>query len=193
MYQLHLARWVEQKPPLQSPYNYTELLTAFKRVLQAGLADLPEYGFDEEDVGRPGSPAEDIVALEYTDPRAVDFRNYLRTWFGKVPWSAIRKQEVYAWLCWAIFNAPFTTLEAQPPARRQVLCDVLEMIEKRAGAAIPDGQNECIRPLRLTLDPVSVAWRPFFWYVGVAVSNFYIRRMFETRWGATIASYNGIE
>ena len=193
VYQFHLARWIDRTAPPQSPYKYSELLTAFRRVLQAGLADLPEYGYDEEDVGRPGSPAEDITTLEFNDPRAIDFRNYLRTWFGKVPWSAIRKQEIYAWLCWAIFNAPFTTLDAQPPARRNVLSEVLGLIEKRAGAVIPDGSNPAIKPLLLTLDPVWISWRPFFWYVGVALSNAYMRHLLKTKWGASIRTYNGIE
>lgn len=131
--------------------------------------------------------------MEFNDPRAVDFRNYLRTWFGKVPWSKIHKYEMYSWLCWAIFNAPFTTLDALPSARQTVLREVLEMIEKRAGVAIPDGANPSVKTLLLTLDPVTIAWRPFFWYAGVTLSNYYIRRSFVTKWGATIATYNGLE
>jgi hypothetical protein len=55
---------------------------AFEHVLQAGLSTFPEDGFDEEslDLDRPGSPAEFIGCLNFTDPRAVDFRNYIRTW-----------------------------------------------------------------------------------------------------------------
>ncbi|THG99314.1 hypothetical protein EW026_g3004 [Hermanssonia centrifuga] len=170
-----------------------ELQAAFKRVLQAGLADLPEHGYDEEDVGRPGSPEEDIIALDFTDPRAMDFRNYLRTWFGRVPWSSLRKREVYAWLHWSIFNAPFATLESLPQARQNVLREVLEMIEKRAGSPIPNGSNPEIKPLLLTLDPVSIAWRPLIWYAGVALSNYYRRRHFKSKWNAKIATYNGLE
>lgn len=45
------------------------------------MADLSADGKDEEswDSERPGSPAERIVQLEHDDPRAIDFRNYLRT------------------------------------------------------------------------------------------------------------------
>ena len=65
-----------------SPNKLSELQKAFTRVLQSGLADLPEDGFDEEtlDSERPGSPAEQVITLQRDDPRAVDFRNYLRTW-----------------------------------------------------------------------------------------------------------------
>lgn len=50
--------------------------------VSAGLANLPEDGYDEEslDYERPGSPAESIIQLEPDDPRAIDFRNSLRTY-----------------------------------------------------------------------------------------------------------------
>lgn len=162
-------------------------------MLQSGMADLPEHGFDEEDVGRPGSPEEDIITLERNDPRAVDFRNYLRTWFHKVPWSSIHRQEMYAWLHWSIFNASFTALDALPPARQDVLREVLGMIEKRAGASVPEGSNPDAKPLLLTLDPVSVTWRPFFWYASVTLSNFYQRRQYKSQWNATISTHDGLE
>lgn len=192
VYHHHLSRCISGPPP-NGAGNLSELQAAFRRVLQSGLADLPEYGYDEEDVGRPGSPEEDIIALERNDPRAVDFRNYLRTWFGKVPWSHIRRNEMFAWLHWSIFNAPFTSFDALPFSRQKVLLDVLQMIEKRAGAPIPEGSNPNAKPLLLTLDPISVSWRPFIWYAGVALSNFYQRRQYESKWNATVATYKGME
>ncbi|KAL0070692.1 hypothetical protein AAF712_001913 [Marasmius tenuissimus] len=68
-------------PCKHPPGKLVELQIAFTRVLKAGLAQLPEEGFDEEttDCPRPGSPAEEIVQLESHDPRAIDFRNTLRT------------------------------------------------------------------------------------------------------------------
>lgn len=192
VYHYHLARCVRRRPA-DGQVNLTELQGTFKRVLQSGLADLPEYGYDEEDVGRPGSPEEDIITLERNDPRAVDFRNYLRTWFGKVPWSSIRRQEMLAWLHWSIFNASFTSLDALPSARQNMMLEVLGMLEKRAGASIPDGSNPDAKPFLLTLDPVSVTWRPFFWYAGVALSNHFQRRYYESKWNATVSTYNGLE
>lgn len=100
---------------------------------------------------------------------------------------------MYAWLCWAVFNEPFTTLEALPAARREVLREVQEMIERRAGSAMPGGANPDVKPLLLTLDPVWISWRPFFWYAGVSLSNAYIRYTFKRKWNATIATYNGLE
>jgi hypothetical protein len=51
-------------------------------MLKSGLAGLSQDEFDEEslDEDRAGSPAEEIEQLEFTDSRAVDFRNYLRIW-----------------------------------------------------------------------------------------------------------------
>ncbi|KAI0938058.1 hypothetical protein AcV7_003357 [Taiwanofungus camphoratus] len=194
VYHYNLARFIAG-PHSLPPSNLIELQAAFKRVLQAGLANLPEEGFDEEslDVDRPGSPDETITTLQYDDPRAVDFRNYLRTWFGKVPWSSIHKQEMCAWLYWSIYSAPFTSFEALPPSHQKVLKEVLQMVERRSGSTIPDGSNPAVKVLLLTLDPVSVVWRPLVWYVGVAVSNFIVRRRLVRDWGVTVGTYNGLD
>ena len=68
-------------PAPNPPGNILELQAAFKRVLQTGLAGLPEDGGDEESLAsRPGSPAETLENLDYHDERAIDFRHRLRTW-----------------------------------------------------------------------------------------------------------------
>lgn len=80
MHHYNLSRFIASSSPNGSG-NLAELQAAFRRVLKAGLAPLsPDDGSDEEVGNRPGSPAEDIIAMEFNDPRAVDFRNYLRTW-----------------------------------------------------------------------------------------------------------------
>lgn len=78
----NLAKFVSGPSPV-GPSNVVDLQAAFRRVLQAGLAGLPEGGpYDDEtlDFHHPGSPAEVITPLAFDDPRAVDFRSYLRTW-----------------------------------------------------------------------------------------------------------------
>ncbi|KZT12486.1 uncharacterized protein LAESUDRAFT_668166 [Laetiporus sulphureus 93-53] len=177
------------------PNKLSELQKAFTRVLQSGLADLPEDGFDEEslDVDRPGSPAEEIITLQYDDPRAADFRNNLRTWFNKAPFSAIHKHEMYTWLYWSIFNAAYTSFDDLPPAHQVALKEVCQLLEARAGCKIPEGSNASVRPLLLTLDPVNVVWRPFFWYVGIAISNFILRRRLAGKWGVKYGTYHGLE
>lgn len=82
VYQYHLAEFISGLSPIQ-PSSMVDLQTAFRRVLQSGLASLPEGGpYDVEtlDFDHPGSPAEFITNLVFDDPRAVDFRSYMRTW-----------------------------------------------------------------------------------------------------------------
>ena len=80
MHHYNLSRFIGSSSPNGSG-NLTELQAAFSRVLKAGMATTSDDVSDDEEIGnRPGSPAEDIIALEFNDPRAVDFRNYLRTW-----------------------------------------------------------------------------------------------------------------
>ena len=82
VYHYNLAKLVSGPSPV-GPSNIVDLQAAFRRVLQAGLAGLPEDGpYDSEtlDYDHPGSPAEFISPLAFDDPRAVDFRSYLRTW-----------------------------------------------------------------------------------------------------------------
>jgi len=194
VYHYNLATFISG-PHSLPPNKLSELQKAFTRVLQSGLADLPEEGFDEEtlDAERPGSPAEDIITLQYDDPRAVDFRNYLRTWFGKVPWSSIRKHEMYTWLYWSIFNQSYSTFEALPHAHQVALNDVIRSIEARSGSTIPDGSNPAAKPNLLTLDPVSVVWRPFLWYAFVAAVNFYLRRRMSRIWDCKFGTYHGLD
>lgn len=83
VYHYHLAKLVSGPSPIP-PGNVVDLQAAFHRVLQSGLAGLQEDGpyHDETlDFDHPGSPAEFITALAFDDPRAADFRSYLRTWW----------------------------------------------------------------------------------------------------------------
>ena len=113
--------------------------------------------------------------------------------FHKVPWSHIRKQEMYQWLYWSIFNTHLPPLPTLSPARRAVLEDVLSLVEKRSGTAIPPGTNPAARPILLTLDPVRVAWRPLAWYALVALGNRALRAWFVRRRGMRHGVKDGIE
>jgi len=82
VYHYNLAKFVSGPSPIQPP-DIVDLQAAFHRVLQAGLVGLPEDGpYDDEtlDFDHPGSPAEFIATLAFDDPRAVDFRSFMRTW-----------------------------------------------------------------------------------------------------------------
>lgn len=186
---------------------------AFTRVLKAGLANLPNDGFDEEslDSERPGSPAEAITQLEHDDPRAIDFRNALRSvgdrfkvcvclfdvfppkWFCRVPWSAIRLHEIRQWLYWSIFNAELPPLETLPQSHRVVLDDVLDSLQKRLGKRVPEGSNPHAPPMRVTLDSVRVSWRPLSYYVTIWLINTCSRIWFQKSWNMRHGSYDGLE
>ncbi|KAI0771592.1 hypothetical protein BD413DRAFT_613097 [Trametes elegans] len=194
VYHYNLTSFIAGPSPIVSG-NLHELQAVFKRVLQAGLASLPEEGFDEEslDVDRPGSPAETVTVLDYNDPRAVDFRNYLRTWFNRVPWSSIRRHEMYTWLYWSIFNSAFPGIDKVPEHHRKALNEVIHMLEHRAGAKIPEGSNPAAAPFLLTLDPVNVVSRPLVFYLGVTLSNTLVRRRLRTKWGVKVGVHKDLE
>lgn len=80
VYHYNLAKFVSGPSPIR-PASIVDLQTAFRRVLQTGLVGLPGDGHSETlEFDRLGSPAELITNLAFDDPRAVDFRSYMRTW-----------------------------------------------------------------------------------------------------------------
>ncbi|KAI1795198.1 hypothetical protein LXA43DRAFT_993885 [Ganoderma leucocontextum] len=194
VYHYNLTTFISGPSP-NGPGNFHDLRGAFQRVLQAGLASLPEDGYDEEslDVDRPGSPEETVTNLAFEDPRAVDFRNYVRTWFRRAPWSSIRRHEMFAWLYWSVFNAPFAGYDKVSQTEQKVLDEVIDLLERRAGIKIPEGSNPTVNPLLLTLDPVNVSWRPLIWYAGIALSNAFLRRRFRNKWNVKVATYKDLE
>ncbi|KAI0307150.1 hypothetical protein B0F90DRAFT_1622813 [Multifurca ochricompacta] len=194
IYHYNLRTFVDGPCPIP-PGNLEELILAFKRITQTGLADLPEDGNDEEtlDVSRPGSPAVTIERLSPTDPRAVDFQNQFRNWFGGVPWSQIRRKEMCTWLYWSLFYAHMPDFDKIPPARLKVLLDCLDMVEKRTGTTIPDGSNPRAHPRLLTLDPVGIWWRPLIYYLLVALSDFLIKQLLIRVGGMTLGTRHGLD
>ncbi|KAK7470562.1 hypothetical protein VKT23_001986 [Stygiomarasmius scandens] len=194
VYHYHLVRHIKSLVP-HNTVDFSELQSAFHRVLKAGLADLSEDGLDEEtlNVSRPGSPEETIVKLEADDHRAMDFRNTLRTWFGKVQWSAVRKHEVRQWLYWSIFNADLPPLSELSDSHRAVLDDTMQLLEKRLGKEVPEGSCPQAKPMRLSVDPIYVTWRPFALYASVAIVNFYLKNWYWKQRGFRYGSYENLE
>lgn len=169
-----------------------EIEAAYKRLLKAGLADLPEDGLDEES-DRPGSPEENIIQLEHDDPRAIDFRNCLRNWFGKVPWSSIRLHEVQKWLYWSIFNAELPPLESLPESQRLTLSWALDLLQRRSGCTFEKGSNPAAQPIRITIDNVNIMWRPLTFYVIVFIVNSCLKSWYTRDWGVRCHHYDGLE
>lgn len=182
-------------PPAYGPGDPNEIQVAYLRLLKAGLAHLPEDGGDIETllVDRPGSPAETILQLECHDPRAIDFRHTLRTWFCKVPWSSIKLLEIQKWLFWAMFNAELPPLEHLPDERRRALEDALGLLQKRLGCKIEEGSNPNVVPMRLTIDRITILWRPFTLYALVGSINWGLRKLYTQLWNVHHGYSNGIE
>ena len=80
-----------------------------------------------------------------------------------------------------------------PSSHQTVLQEALTMLEHRSGCVIPDGSNDKIRPLLLTVDPVVVTHRPLAWYMFVKVANYIALRAYESSHKICHRSYNGLE
>ncbi|KAF8517787.1 hypothetical protein JB92DRAFT_2904540 [Gautieria morchelliformis] len=204
-----LARRVSATPPLP-PADLPLLQTAFSRVLKAGLANLPSHtvkpsrngdtSHDEEQdakergsVHRLGSPSESITQLDFHDPRAQDFREYMRTWFHRKPWSEIRTHEMRQWIYWSTFNAHLPPDSELSPVHRAALDEGMAMIQRRAGAHIKHGSNPQCKPLLLTLDPVTIHLRPLIFYTSVWLANQWIKGSLQREWGLEFGKYGDLE
>lgn len=164
--------------------------------MKTGLAQLPEDGGDHESLweDRPGSPQEDIVQLEYDDHRAVDFRNCLRTWFKRAPWSHVKLADARKWLYWSIFNAELVSYEALEDSQRIHLDTALEMLEKRLGCKFEDSESmPNVEPMRLTTDPVQIVGRPFIFYALVKSMNWMVQKYYGSQYGVQYGCHDGLE
>lgn len=101
--------------------------------------------------------------------------------FGKVPWSYLRTQEIYAWVHWSAFNSAMPPLEELHETRREILDETMELIRKCAACPIPEGSNPAVRPLLLTIDPVNISFRPLVWYLAVKAGNLYLQRHYKLK------------
>lgn len=187
--------WRVSGPSPHGPGDAAQIKAAFIRLLKTGLADLPKDGGDQESlvVERPGSPEEAIIQLESHDPRAIDFRHSLRTWFCKAPWSTIKLRDVEKWLYWSMFNSELPPPEEVPHVHREIVAEALELLQKRLGCKLEEGENRHIRPMRLTIDRVNILWRPLTFYAIVRIVNLGIQNLYKTKWSARYASFDGLE
>ena len=98
-----------------------------------------------------------------------------------------------AWLYWSLFYEHIPEFDAIPPKHLKVLLDCLDLIEKRTGTTIPEGSNPNAQPRLLTLDPVSVWWRPLIYYLLVALSDFILKQLLIHVGGMTLGTRHGID
>ncbi|KAF8621659.1 hypothetical protein AX15_007673 [Amanita polypyramis BW_CC] len=172
--------------------NIVGIQAAFKRLLKTGLSALPPDGADEESL-RPGSPDETITQLERDDPRAIDFRNTLRTWFWKASWSSLRLREMQTWIYWSIYNADMPPFEDLSTTQQTVINEALEQLQMRTGCKIPQGSNPSYPAIRLTIDPIKINCRPLTFYILVALVNRYLRGWFMVRYNVKYGSHKGLQ
>lgn len=98
-----------------------------------------------------------------------------------------------AWLYWSLFYEPIPEFDEIPPKNLKVLLDCFDLIEKRTGTTIPEGSNPNAQPRLLTLDPVSIWWRPLIYYLLVAFSDFTMKQLLIHIGGMTLGTRHGID
>jgi hypothetical protein len=181
LYHYSLVRYIQTHPYAHPPEQVPVMEREFERLIKTNL-DLDM-----------GSNAEEHPELHATDPRAIEFRNSLRPWFNHAPWSHIRTRELRRWLYWSIFNALHPRDDADmPEAHARALDKAVKLICKRTGTIVEEGSYPGVKPLLLTVDPVTVNSRPLLWYLFVAAGTKYACWLLRKH-GVQFSSYNGIE
>lgn len=194
IYYLYLVHHVSGPSPC-GPGDPEEIQAALIRLLTAGYTELPQ---DDDDIetpitNRPASPADSITQLDRQDPRAIDFRHCLRTWFRKVPWSSIKLVEMQKWLYWAMYNTELPPIESLPDSQWTALEEALELLQRRLGCRLEQGSNPKIVPMRITIDKTSIMWRPLTYYALVCFANYVLRHLYKFWWDVHHGHSNGIE
>jgi hypothetical protein len=194
VYYLYLAQLVARPSPI-AVRDFDELHVAFTRMLKAGLADWPENGGDIETLitKRPGSPAETIQHLEQHDQRAIDFRNSIRTWFCKAPWSSIKLLELRKWLYWAMFHADLPKPEEMSNSHKAILDEGMAQLQRRLGCKVDEGTDPLIMPMRLSLDRTGIQGRPLCFYLLIYSTSLILRKLYQAWWGVQCSHFDGIE
>ena len=98
-----------------------------------------------------------------------------------------------AWLYWTLYYERMPDFDNILPTRLNVLLDCFDLVEKRSGSTIPEGSNPDAQPRLLTLDPVSIRWRPLIHYLLVALSDFVMKQLLIRVWGMTLGSRYGLD
>ena len=94
---------------------------------------------------------------------------------------------------WSIFNARMPSPESTPATHRHAIDEGVELIEMRSGSKIPDGSNPAVTPMLLTVDDVYIAFRPFLWYIFVAVGHVLAHKFLEIHWGFEFGAHGDVE
>lgn len=196
----HVDR-LSRRPARIVQADLSHLRSLFNRIMHVGLYGVegtPPTSAPPREYSGEALRLEDLPVLEPDDPRAVDFRTSLRTWFHGSSWSSLTRAHLLSWLGWSIFNARFENLstEQETLARK-----ALAMMERRAGTSLPDGAGPSpnlgangknyVEPLRLTLDPMSVQSRPLIAYAVINFVSMAVRKWLEWKYDAQYETIGG--
>jgi len=97
------------------------------------------------------------------------------------------------WLYWSLYYERLHDLDKIPPAQLKVLLDCLDLIEKRTGTKFPEGSNRSVNPRLLTLDPVTIWWRPLIYYLMVAIGDSIMKQLLTRVGGMTFGTRHGLD
>lgn len=183
LYHAYLVQYISAHPNAHSTERIPQVSAEFLRCMKVGLG-LIESG--DEPVERP--------KLLRNDPRAIEFRNALRPWFGHAAWSQIRTRELRHWLHWQLFNAVHPGDESLlTPHHHKALDDAIELLRDFSGCEFEEGSNPEIKPIMLTVDPLTISSRPLAWYALVAGGFHFAKSVLIARYGMQFASYDGLD
>ena len=201
-------------PAPNSPNDVSIAKDALRRAMKAGMSASTDGDTSTAMIGvdRPASPEEETIQLEHDDPRAIDFRNCVRTWFvnyqihsmsrqliepfrrfGKVPWSHIHTKDAEAWLHWCMFSTSLPPDREMSSVKRTLLSDAVKSLEMRSGKALAIGSNPAVKPLLLTLDPVNVCARPLLLYLVVKAATMCFRNWCTRQFGSRYRRFGELE
>jgi len=109
---------------------------------------------------RPGSKMK-------TDPELY-IRKVIEGWFLDVPILQIYRDNFASWCGWAFFGKEVNEMS---PSEIEENLEIVSYIEVMAQWRFPPGHNKDLYSARLTLDPVFVTQRPFFFYATIWCVN----------------------
>lgn len=133
--------------------------------------------------------ADHIPPLQYTDPKAIDFREKVRTWFNMAEWAHITHDDILTWLSWSLLGLPLSEVGDMP-----FLEECLGLVEKRTGSCFPRERPSGAPPptvIRLTIDPVKTRHRPLALYLLLYAAHWFTRTLLVWCYGASVWTTQG--
>lgn len=100
-----------------------------------------------------------------------DVNSYLTNWFLSAQLDTIRRQNVEAWILWTIFSTG--SHRANHEEWKEEINGYVNEVERLLGRSLEIGVTEGVDSMRLTLQPVITAHRPFMWYTIIGAVDYF--------------------